>query len=155
MQEQEFNSAIRGTYLIDNQETFHSRMPRKENIKFIANYVFANPGCGANECRRALLRWRGFKECDKSRGQYASYFYDFYHYKWYHHKLYSVVKGHDNKKRMVITTQAMSLIDRGFQDKLKKWDKKPRVRIVLPRGLQSGDQDITGLNYYSLFPKKS
>ena len=85
------NRDIRGKYLVDNSGILRERMPRGENIRFIANYVFANPCVGANECRRALLQWRGFKQCDDSRGQYASYFYDRYHYKWYHSKVWSEI----------------------------------------------------------------
>ena len=66
--------SIRGKYLVCNYGHLYERIPRGENIEFIANYIFANPGCIPNECRKALLQWRGFKQCDESRGQYASYF---------------------------------------------------------------------------------
>ena len=42
-----------------------------DNIKFIANYLFKNPGCGSTEVRRALCLTRGKKY---TRGQYTSYF---------------------------------------------------------------------------------
>ena len=90
------NRDIRGKYLDDNSGILRERMPRGENFRFIANYVFANPCVGANECRRALLQWRGFKQCDDSRGQYASYFYDRYHYKWYHSKIWNFMKDENN-----------------------------------------------------------
>ena len=125
----DINHNIRGEYLVDNHGYLQKRMPRRENIKFIANYIFANPCCGANECRKAMLQWRGFKLCDESRGQYASYFYDRYHFQWYHSKIYSFIHGDDRKKRMVLATQGLSLIDRSFQERLKNWDKSPRVEL--------------------------
>ena len=123
------NKDIRGEYLVDNFGTLRKRMPRGENIRFIANYVFANPCTGANECRRALLQWRGFKQCDESRGQYASYFYDRYHYKWYHSKIWDLIKDKGDKKRMVLNVGGMQLIDSDFQQRLKDWKREPRAEL--------------------------
>jgi len=138
------NKDIRGKYLVDNSGILRERMPRGENIRFIANYVFANPCVGANECRRALLQWRGFRQCDDSRGQYASYFYDHYHYKWYHSKVWNFMKDERGKRRMVINPGGLALIDDELQQRLKKWDMNPRQII-----------NLEGASYDKLFSKKS
>ena len=135
---------IRGKYLIDNSGILRERMPRGENIRFIANYIFANPCVGANECRRALLQWRGFRQCDDSRGQYASYFYDYYAKKWYHNKRWKHIKDDKGKHRMILTPEGLTLVDDELQENLKKWD-----------GSSRGIVDLEGLPYDELFSKKS
>ena len=135
---------IRGKYLIDNSGILRERMPRGENIRFIANYIFANPCVGANECRRALLQWRGFKQCDDSRGQYASYFYDYYAKKWYHNKRWTHIKDDKGKHRMILTSEGLSLVDDELQKSLKEWDGSSRDIV-----------DLEGVPYDELFSKKS
>ncbi len=120
---------IRGDYLYDNSERQKKKMPRGENIVFIVNYIFANPCVVANECRRALLQWRGFHQCDESRGQYASYFYDYYAYKYHHSKRWGFVKDERGNKRMFLKPAALMLIDNDLQQRIKQWCKSPRAEL--------------------------
>lgn len=120
---------IRSDYLYDNSEQLKMVMPRGENIVFIANYIFANPCVIANKCRRALLQWRGFKQCDESRGQYASYFYDYYATKYQHSKRWGFIRDRRGNKRMVLKTAGLLLIDDDLQKRLKQWDQTPRETL--------------------------
>ena len=138
------NKEIRGKYLVDNSGILRERMPRGENIRFIVNYIFANPCVGANECRRALLQWRGFKQCDDSRGQYASYFYDRYANKWWHHKRWGFIQDDKGKSRMILNPQGLLLVDETLQKSLREWDQSPREIV-----------DLEGIKYDELFSKKS
>jgi hypothetical protein len=47
-----------------------------ENIKFIARYLFENPGSPSGECRKALCENNGVEWTTptKMRGQYTTYF---------------------------------------------------------------------------------
>ncbi|MAG26749.1 hypothetical protein CMI47_14505 [Candidatus Pacearchaeota archaeon] len=49
---------------------------RGDNIRFLATYLFENPGVTSSECRKALCEERGiFWEGGRQmRGQYTSYF---------------------------------------------------------------------------------
>ena len=100
-------------------------MKRGENYIWIANYLFLNPCITAANCRKALLLWRGYEVSDRSRGQYASYFYDRWSYKWYYKKYWSFIKQEKNKL-MQLTSMGMSLIDKQLQDRMKSWDHVPR-----------------------------
>ena len=49
---------------------------RGDNIKFLANYIFKNPGCTSQEARKALCENNGKKWTTPTemRGQYTTYF---------------------------------------------------------------------------------
>ena len=118
------NSKIRGTFIIDNNRQLKKKVRKGENIDWIINYVFCNPGIGANQCRKALCRWRGIRVCDASRGQYASYFYDYYAIEWYHkqHWTSRVFSDLDNRKRLLLTTKGLGRVDQQMVNRIKKWD---------------------------------
>ncbi len=46
------------------------------NIKFLATYIFNNPGCTSTEARKALCQHNGinWKSATEMRGQYTTYF---------------------------------------------------------------------------------
>lgn len=120
-----YSVPIRGTFVVNNKEALVIRMKRGENYKWIANYLFANPCITAGSCRRALLLWRGYNINDRSRGQYASYFYDRWSYQWYYEKYWSFFnKG--NNKIMQLTPLGMSLFDEELQFRIKNWNRTPR-----------------------------
>jgi len=144
------NKEIRGTFLVDNKGRLQTRMPRGENIKFIINYIFANPCIGANPCRKALLQWRGIKDTDASRGQYASYFYDFYANNWYHKKRWNFIKDSKGNKRMILTDYALRLVDEEFQKRLKDWDNIPRSQIDMSHAAPEEIEKLKGYEYLEI-----
>jgi hypothetical protein len=128
---QQRNVDIRGTFLVDNQGRLQTKMKRNENKEWIINYLYANPCAGLNECRKALLKWRGIRDCDDSRGQYSSYFYDHYCYKWYHKKDWVKFKDSKGKLRARLTIAAMAKVDIDFANKLAAWNKDGVERTKL------------------------
>ena len=135
---------IRGKFILDNERNLVTRIKKGENIKWIASYLYANPGVGAHECKRALLSWRGFKMCDQSRGQYASYFYDYYAKKWYFNKLWTVEKfNQDGPKKMILRSEGMGRVDLQLAEKIKQWDGKAGGIV---------DNSLAGKNYDNIFP---
>jgi hypothetical protein len=147
-----FNSSIRGTFLVDNSGKLQTRVKRGENIQFIVNYLFSNPCAGLNDCRKALMKWRGIKNCDASRGQYASYFYDFYSYKWYHEKKWTVFKDKNGKKRAKLTVLGMSMVDLIEAKKINDWLKSsPRDRVKIVLNTPEDIDDLTGYYYDNIF----
>jgi hypothetical protein len=88
------------------------RTKRWTNIKFLARFIFENPGCTATEARKALCKsknipWLSNKEM---RGQYTSYFSTGYiGYGWNNPlgKYWSRVKRADGKNGYVISLKGM------------------------------------------------
>jgi len=142
-------SPLRGSFVIDNDRNFVLRISRGDNIKWIASYLYAHPGAGANQCRRDLLAWRGYELSDKSRGQYASYFYDFYQTRWYHSKLWKCdYFDGAKKKKLILTSEGFGLVDLDLAKRIAKWDKRPAVRLVV----DEGEENIfVGLNHDNIF----
>ncbi len=52
------------------------KVPYGSNIKFIARFLFENPGATSGECRKALCENNGVKWTTSTamRGQYTTYF---------------------------------------------------------------------------------
>ena len=148
------SESIRGTFLVDNSGKLQLRIPRGENIVFIASYIYSNPCCKVGDCRRALLQWRGIKVCDQSRGQYNSYFYDYWSYKWYHHKNWSKIKDSSGKQRLQLTSNGMGLVDLDLADKIQKAtsQNEDRVRFIVPSNQK---EFFVGQKYENMFPNKA
>lgn len=144
------NTDLRGTFLIDNKGRLQMKMRRGENIQWIINYLFANPCAGVGECRRALLKWRGFKNCDESRGQYCSYFYDRYSHKWYHHKYWSKFKDKNGKIRAQLTTEGLAHVDISFANEIRDWVKNGEERIRLWVADPNHAQRLQGYKYFDI-----
>jgi len=47
-----------------------------DNIRFLATFIFNNPGCTSTEARKALCKYKGKRWTNGTdmRGQYTSYF---------------------------------------------------------------------------------
>lgn len=148
------NFDIRGTYLVDNDDSLRLRVPRGQNKDFILSYLFVSPACRLSEVRKALLMWRGIKVCDDSRGIYASYFYDYYHHKWYHKKYWTKIRDSNDKDRAVLTTFGMSNVNMKLVESIRKWKESPaeRIRIIVHDKQQA--ESLVGVSYNRLFPKK-
>ena len=142
-------SNLRGTFVVDNDRKLVERIKRGDNIKWIIAFLYSNPCARAHECKRALLAWRGYEVSDRSRGQYASYFYDRYSQRWYYDKIWKVecMPG-DKKKRMVLTAHGMGLVDLSLSEKIAKWNKKPSVRITVDKKEKAS---LIGLCHDSIF----
>ena len=145
------NTDLRGTFLVDNNGRLQTKMGRGENREWIINYLFANPCAGVGECRRALLKWRGFKNCDESRGQYCSYFYDHYSHKWYHQKYWSKFKDKNGKIRAQLTTLGLSHVDVNFAAELEDWIKNGEERTRLWIDNPHDVQTMQGYKYADIF----
>jgi hypothetical protein len=52
------------------------KAPWRSNIKFLANYIFNNPGCTGTEARKALCKnnEKEWTNATEMRGQYTTYF---------------------------------------------------------------------------------
>lgn len=152
----DFNTKIRGTYLVDNDEKLQTRIQRGENKKFIISYLYANPCVVANRCRKDLLRWRGYALSDASRGQYSSYFYDHYHHKWYHKKFWHSTVDEFGNRRLNLTVEGMANVDLDLAERIKTWQSESseeRTRILISDH-ETIDR-LAGLPYRNIVSKKS
>ena len=146
-------SKLRGTFVVDNDRKFIHRIKRGDNVKWIIAFLYNNPCIGAHECKKALMAWRGYEISDKSRGQYASYFYDYYSQRWYYSKLWKVAyMPGDKKKRMVLTAHGMGLVDLSLSEKIAKWNRQPSVRITVDR---KEENSLVGLSQDNIFSNNS
>lgn len=149
-----YRSRSRGTFLIDNSGRLKESMPRGENLRFIASYLHAFPCAKASDCRKALILWRGYVGGDDTRGIYASYFYDHYANKWWYSNRWQVVKDKETgKKRMMLMTGGLLLVDTNLSNKLKTWVPKQRVQIVIEDDNPDEIEKLAGYKYTSIFPE--
>ena len=146
----------RGTFLVDNGGLLRTRVPRKDNIKFIASYLYSNPCSKSATIRKALLQWRGIRVSDKTRGQYTSYFYDFHHGKWYYKKLWEKIKPQKPMAygtRLNLTLEGMKYVDFELAEKLKVFDFTiDRVKFFITD--RDDIEKLEGHKYKSIIPEK-
>ena len=139
-------SETRGTFLVDNKGLLCQKMKRRENIKWIANYLFVNPCAKVSQCRKDLLLWRGIDVNDSSRGTYCFYFYDKWSYDWYFKKYWEYING--KVKRMHLTTEGLSLYDRDLSERIIAWNKEPRIKFIVD---DSSRGKFQGKSYQKVF----
>ena len=147
------NTNIRGTFLVDNSGNLRTKIPRKDNLKFISTYLYNNPCAKSSDVRRALLQWRGIRVNDESRGQYASYFYDRYCGVWYYNKLWQKIKPLKGLQgiRLNLTLEGMTYVDFQLSEKLKSFDfKKNRVMLFI-ESLEDIEK-LEGFKYLNIIP---
>ena len=127
------DSSRRGTFLVDNTGRLKTTIPRGDNIRFIASYLYNNPCSKSADIRKALMLWRGVMVTDKSRGYYSSYFYDKYLGKWYYDKLFTKIRPFEGMRgiRLNLTIEGMQHVDLDLCDKLKNIDGELRPRTLL------------------------
>jgi len=156
LEDYDFNTEIRGTYLVDNDEKLQTRIQRGQNKKFIISYLYANPCVVANRCRKDLLRWRGYVVSDSSRGQYASYFYDEYYHKWYHKKFWNSTVDESGNRRLNLTVEGMANVDLELAERIKAWQSESlqeRTRILISD--HETIDHLVGLPYKNIVSKKN
>jgi hypothetical protein len=95
------------------------QVKKGDNIKFLATYIFNNPGCTSTDARKALCLNNGINWTTgtKMRGQYTTYFSSGWiggRHKWPRNPLgryWKRMKRPDGKTGLLVTTEGLFKVE--------------------------------------------